>query len=88
VLDAGRDQGRVHRFQLFGLYLRPYTRPPFDDYIQRVGDLQRRPRLRLPRFEADQLADQARAIEDVDPYRPVAQEPARFQELDYFHEGN
>jgi hypothetical protein len=85
VLDTGRNERRIHRLELFGLDAGAQTGVAFDDDIHRVGGVLRRTRLRLLCFEADQLADHARAVENVDPHRAVAQEPSCFQKLDYFH---
>jgi hypothetical protein len=85
VLDAGRDQHGVHRFEVGGLDTRPQARVAIDHKIEFVGATVLAPRLLLLRLQAQQLGDEAWPVENIDANRALAQEMPRAAEVDYIH---
>jgi hypothetical protein len=85
VIDPGRDQRDVLLLHL--LDLRPGDEPrlALDDEVERIGRVQAAALLRLIRLEADQVADQARPVEQVDAYRTLSQKPPRAADVNKIH---
>jgi hypothetical protein len=57
----------------------------FDHVIHLVGRRLLPPRFALARLQADQVADQARAVDQAEAARPLAREPARTCDFDDVH---
>jgi hypothetical protein len=86
VLDArGHDQG-IQPFDGLALDFGLQMSVAFDDHVQGIGSLIRAFHVLLTRLQTDQLAHQARAVEELEPDRPLTQKLAAGAEIDDFHE--
>jgi len=86
-VDAGRDQDSVHLLQLLGLRAGSDARSAFDNDVQGVRRLEAATRLGLVAFEAEQVADQARPVEQRDVHRPLPQKSPGATEVNNIHKG-
>jgi hypothetical protein len=89
VLDrsvyTGWDENRVHLLQLFSLRAGADARGALDDDEQHVGRFESASRLRLVAFEAKQVADKARSVEQSNVHRPLPQKSPGATEVNNIH---
>jgi hypothetical protein len=85
VLDAGWHQYGIESREVLRLKAGVQAGPTFDDEIELVGGAELAARLGLLRFEANELADDTRTVEDADAYRLVPQKPAGRTQVNDFH---
>jgi hypothetical protein len=88
VVDAGRDERGVLGLQCFGLCAGYETRLAFNHNVQRVGGVEAAAFLRLPRLQADQVADQARPVEEGDTDGTLLEKPPGAADVDDVHAGS
>ena len=87
VIDARRHDNRVERDEVLHLRANSQTRLPFEHDVEVVGGTVAATRLLLQRLQADQVADQAWPVEEVDVDRAVLEKTLRLTEVDDFHSG-
>jgi hypothetical protein len=85
VVDARRHEHGVHRLEVLDLSAGAQPRPALDNNVELVRATVLTSRLLLLRLQADQLGNEPRPVEDVDPDRPLTQEPAGTGKVDYIH---
>jgi len=61
------------------------VRPPFHDEVELVGCALGGSRFPLVGLEAEEVADEARPVEDADAHRPGAEKAPQAAEVDDFH---
>jgi hypothetical protein len=85
VIDAGRHEHGVHRFELGGLDAGPQARAALDYEVEFIGAAVLASRFLLLSLKANELRHEAQAVENVDTDWALAQEMPRSAEVNYIH---
>jgi hypothetical protein len=85
VFNSWGNHHGIQRLHCHWLHADAQNPSAFDDHIERVGSLVGSLNVLLTRLQADQLAGQARAVEQLEPDRTFAQELAAAAQVDYIH---